>query len=130
MAEQTPRKMPQITPRGQKIMADTLLGVGGGVGGFVKGMTHSPPAQAAVVDETQTRAYQQAQAAVQAGQGDTPTRSGSLWHALMKTGSTPNQTIDAAHQRQQAMDEALRQPGKPAFSEQRKLNDMRKAKGM
>lgn len=118
----------QITPRG-KMVAGALLGVGGGVGGFVKGMTHSEPAQAAVLDETRTQAYRQAQSAVKAGQGDTPTRAGSLWDVVMKKGPTPNQTIDVAHQRQQQMDEEFRQPGKPSFSEQRMLNDMSRAKG-
>lgn len=125
-----PRRIPdQFTPRG-KALIGSIVGVGAGPVGFVKGMTHSEPAQAAVLDETQTNEYRQAQAAVRAGQGDKPTRAGSLWQTLMKTGPMPNQTIDAAHQRQQVTDEAFRQPGKPAFSEQRMLNDMQRAKGM
>lgn len=120
--------MNPLTPIGKGLLGDAL-GVGTGIGGFVKGMAYSAPAQAQVLDETQTQEYRAAQAAVKAGQGDAPTRSGSLWQSLIKAGPTPNQTIEAAHQRQQMMDETYRQPGKPSFSEQRMLTAMRKAKG-
>ena len=118
----------KVAPLGKDALGDAL-GVGTGVGGVIKGMTHSDPAFAPVLDETKTQGYQKAQAAARAGQGDTPTRSGSLWEVLMKSGPTPNQTIEAAHQRQQQTDERFRQPGQPSFSEQRMLNAMQRAKG-
>lgn len=43
------------------------FGIGTGVGGFVKGMVHSDPAQARVLDVTQTREYRDAQSAAQQG---------------------------------------------------------------
>lgn len=90
-----------------------VLGVGAGAAGFVRGMTHSAPAQAAVTDETRTRAYRDAQAAVRAGRGDAPTRGDTLWGALTKTGPTPNETLKAADQRQAAFDKKYRSGGPP-----------------
>lgn len=119
----------KVSKMGADIGADIGLGVGTGVAGFVKGMTYSEPAYAPVIDETQTQEYRNAQAAVRAGQGDSPTRSGTLWQSVMKSGPTPNQQMEEAHQRQAQTDEAFRQPGQPSFSEQRKLNDMQRAKG-
>lgn len=128
-----PAKPPPVATRGAgKKVGDVLgdvLGVGAGVSGLVKGMTHSDPAHSVVTDETQTRAYRQAQSAAQAGLGHTPTRSGSLWDAIFKTGPTPHQTLQDAHQRQAVMDEAFRQPGKPSFSEARMLHDIYQAQG-
>ena len=103
------------------------LDLGKGTMGIAKAMTRSDPAQAAVLDPTQTRAWRDAQAQIRAGQGDDPTRSGSLWQFINKSGPTPNQTrqtmIDNQASRQQAVDAASRQqfPGKPTPTEQRVL---------
>jgi hypothetical protein len=76
------------------------------------------------MDETRTRAYQGALARQRQGQGDLPTRSGSLWQALTRTGPTANQTLQAAQQRQAVFDEQTRQPGRPSVTEERMLLDM------
>lgn len=108
-------------------LADVALDLGKGTFGIVQGATRSDPAQAAVIDPTQTRAWRDAQAQIRSGQGDKKTHSGSLWQFLTKTGPTPNQTrqtmIDNQASQQQAVDAASRQqfPGKPTPTEQRVL---------
>ena len=117
--------MSQVTPRGKWLLGQAL-GVGTGVGGFVKGMTHAEPAHANVMDQTQTQEYRKAQSAIQAGQGDSPTRSGSLWQALSKTGPTPRETAAGMEQEQQRFEADLRKinPGATVPSEQRMLREM------
>jgi hypothetical protein len=44
-----------------KDLLGEAIGVGTGIGGFVKGMTHSEPAQAQVLDVTMTNEYRNAQ---------------------------------------------------------------------
>lgn len=118
------------TPTNKAIdaVANAAMDIGTGPAGIARGMMRASPAQAAVLDETKTAEYQQAQAAIQRGQGDQPTRGDTLWEALTHSGPTPKQTVQAAHQRQAQLDEALRRPGQPSVSEQRKLNDMNQFK--
>ncbi len=104
--------------------ANAALSLGAGPAGLARGMLRSDPAHAGVLDETKTAEYQQAQEAIRQGQGNQPARGDTLWQLLTHSGPTPQQTVQAAHQRQAQIDETWRQPGQPSISEQRKLNDM------
>ncbi len=102
------------------------LGLGGSpVTAAVGGMTYSTPAAAPVLDATQTAEYRKAQAAIAAGRGDDPTRSGSLWQSMLKTGPSARQTAAGMEQQQQAFEADLRQrqPQIPLPSEQRILRE-------
>jgi hypothetical protein len=88
-----------------------VFGVGTGVGGFVKGMTHSEPAQAQVLDVTQTREYRDAQAAAKQG-------------LIPLFGEDPKNTISRLESEQAAFDEKYRQmTGASSPTEQRILQE-------
>lgn len=90
---------------------EEALGIGAGFGGFVKGMTHSDPARAPVLDVTQTREYRTAQE--MARQGLKPL-----------FGEDPNITLQRLEQEQANFDEQYRRmTNAPSPTEQRMLRD-------
>lgn len=90
---------------------EELGGVGTGAMGFVKGMTHSDPAQAQVLDVTGTNEYRDAQN--MARQGIKPL-----------FGEDPEQTIKRLEAQQAVFDEQYRQmTGAASPTEQRILRD-------
>ena len=101
---------------------DNLLGVGTGAAGAARAMAHSDPANAAVLDVTQTREFQDAIAGARNGGGNTAT-PGLLGMTVGPfSGETPNQTLERLYQAQANTDDMVRRStGGPTPTERRIL---------
>ncbi len=86
-----PKTRQGLTARNLAGMSADSLGVGPGLVGFAKGMTHSDPAQAAVMDVTLTREYQDALKGSRGAGGNTPTPGLLGMTAGPWAGETPNE---------------------------------------
>lgn len=111
-----------MVPKGLAELSAEAMGMGTGVLGLAKGMTHSDPAQAAVMDVTRTREYQDALRGSRGAGGNTPTPGLLGMTAGPWAGETPNETLARLYQQQAQNDEMVRRAtGGPSPTENRML---------